>query len=331
MTDLKAMCELGARRKVGNSGLEVSRLGLGTWQLGNVSWRSPTRREIEDLFRLAWDVGVNLIDTSPSYGNGEVETMLGQLFQRMRLDFVVFSKIGLVEDGTYRGQWDSRSLNRAIETTLRMLGRDYVDVLALHSPPPIVAKMDHIWKLLEDVKVAGKARFIGLSLEAQPELARLGIVRGVDVVQLRYNCFFPETLGVITDAQRAGVGVLVNSPLAHGLLSGQYASYKAIPDDEFPKGPFRQDRSKEVVEEQLMKARRLQQFAEARGMSLVELALRFALAPSGACSVIAGQRTRNELEENVAAIKAGGLPQALLDEMNDLVLEIAGYSKMGRG
>ena len=277
---------------------------------------------MERLLRRAWQRGVNMIDTSGSYGNGYVQEILGLILRNNTRDFIIFAKIGLVEDGSYRGCWDSLSLRRAIDRTLMSLGRTSVDVLALHSPPPAVAGRDDVWRVIEDARREGKAKYIGLSTDAEPEVVRMGILRRVDVIQVRYNLLYRETRGMIEDAYRSGVGVMVNSALAHGFLSGRYRDYTEIPEGEYPKGPFRETRSQAVIEAALERARQLEHFAGSVGLALPELAIRFAATPEGVSSVVVGQRTLEELEENVVATCKGALPRGIQGDVEDFVRQI---------
>jgi aryl-alcohol dehydrogenase-like predicted oxidoreductase len=308
---------------LGRTGMRVSGVALGTWQWGGVSWRALERGAIERLLDRAYECGVNLVDVCPAYGNGEVQRVLGPLLARYGAHFLVCAKVGLVEDGSRRGSWDPVSLRKAIDDILRALRREYVDILALHSPPPIVAKTDFAWRVLETARREGLARHVGIAVDADVETALTALDRGVDVVQIRHNIWFHEARRVITAAARAGVGVLVNSPLAHGYLAGQYDRYVQIPEDEFPKGPFREERPAEMLDELLRKATRLRAFAESHSVTLPELALRYAACVPGVASVIVGQRTISELETNIAAVRSGSLPDGVQTGLASVLRELS--------
>src|SRR5689334_4362567 len=117
-------------RSLGRTGLTASEIGFGTWQLGGISWNSPTDEECLALLRRAFECGINLFDVSPSYGNGRSEMLVGAAFHKNREQVIITGKVGVLEDGTYHGFWSERQLAESLEQSLRRLKTDYFDFLA---------------------------------------------------------------------------------------------------------------------------------------------------------------------------------------------------------
>jgi aryl-alcohol dehydrogenase-like predicted oxidoreductase len=286
-------------RLLGNTGLTVSEIGFGTWQLGGISWNSPTDPECIALLHKAFDRGINLFDVSPSYGNGRSEMLAGSAFHKNRDKIIITGKVGVLEDGTYHGFWSERQLVESLEQSLRRLRTDYLDFVALHTPPMDVLKSGYALELLRRLKEKGKARFIGVSIEAQPEEALIALEKGIDVLQIRFNLLFPEARRVFAMVARKDVGLIINSPLAHGYLSGRYQSYEDIDEGDYPKGSFRASKPHELVEGMINKANAFRELSNASATSLPEIAIKFILAHDIVSSVIPGHRSLVELESNL--------------------------------
>jgi aryl-alcohol dehydrogenase-like predicted oxidoreductase len=287
-------------RTLGKTGLRISEIGFGTWQLGGISWVSPNDEQCLSLLRHALDCGINLYDVSPSYGNGRSETLVGMAFQSNRRSVFLSGKVGVLEDGTYYGFWSPRQLRESVEQSLRRLRTDYFDILNLHAPPMDALKARYALELLRQFKEEGKARFIGVSLEAQPEEALLALEQDIDVLQIRFNLLFPEARRVFPPATAKNVGVIINSPLAHGYLSGRYRCYDDIAEGDYPKGPFRATKPRELVEGMIGNGKVFASLANGNMSKLPRAALSFVLAHREVASAIPGHRSMKELNDNLA-------------------------------
>jgi len=292
---------------LGRTGLDVSEIGFGTWQLGGISWVSPGEKDCLFLLRHAFESGINLYDVSPSYGNGRSETLVGTAFEADRKDVLISGKVGVLEDGTYHGFWSERQLRESLEQSLRRLKTDYFDILTLHAPPMDVLKAGYALELLHRLKETGMARFIGVSLEAQPEEALIALKQGIDILQIRLNLLFPEARKVFTAAAAKEVGVVINSPFGHGYLSGRYSTYQDIADGDYPKGPFRATKPPELVGAMIRNANAFKELVTNGVSSLASAALKFTLAFKEVSSVVPGHRSMAELQDNLATSKSGPL------------------------
>jgi aryl-alcohol dehydrogenase-like predicted oxidoreductase len=300
VTKISKRSLLVKQRKLGSTGVNVSEIGFGTWQLGGISWVSPTEQECVNLLQYAFDQGVNLYDVSPSYGNGRSETLVAKAFPRNRDKVLISGKVGVLEDGTYHGFWSERQLLESLEQSLHRLQTDYLDILSLHAPPMDVLKSGYAIDLLQRLKKKGVVRFIGVSLEAQPTEAIIALQQDIDILQIRFNLLFQEAEQVFQTVAEKNVGLIINSPFAHGYLSGRYRRYEDIADGDYPKGPFRASKPRELVEGMIQAANTFHGKERFGTLSLPQTALSFVLSHP-VSSVVPGHRSIEELNDNLAA------------------------------
>lgn len=292
-------------RKLGGSGPHVSLVGLGTNNFGGRIDSAAARLVLDR----ALDLGVTLIDTADAYGNkGGSEAILGNLLGPRRKNVVLATKFGLPMDeaGKLRGA-SRRYVMQAAEASLRRLKTDWIDVYQLHRPDPDTP-IEETLRALDDLKQAGKIRFIGCSNlsaaqieEAQSVAARERLISFV-CCQDEYS---PIERGLEKDQLAAmnkhGLGLLPYFPLASGLLTGKYRR-----DAPLPPGT-RLARSAHHADD-LLNARNwriveaLTAFAVERGRSLLELAMSWLASRPYVSSIIAGATRPEQVEQNVAAM-----------------------------
>lgn len=209
-------------RPLGATGLSVSPLGLGTVKFGRNQavkyprpFALPSDQEALALLELAWDLGVNLLDTAPAYG--ESEARLGQLLRHCRRDWVIVTKVGEeFHAGISSFDFSAAATRASIERSLRRLGVETLDVVLIHSNGDDLAILEEqeVLPTLRQLQQAGRIRAIGLS--SKTVAGGLRAVSRCDVVMMTYNLAHQEEVPVIHAAHAAGKGVLVKK----GLLSG---------------------------------------------------------------------------------------------------------------
>jgi aryl-alcohol dehydrogenase-like predicted oxidoreductase len=292
-------------RKLGRLGPDVSLVGLGT---NNFGGRIDAAAAALVLDR-ALDLGITLIDTADTYGNkGGSEEILGNLLGPRRKTIVLATKFGLPMDdaGKLRGA-SRRYIMQAVEASLRRLKTDWIDVYQLHRPDP-ATPIEETLRALDDLKQAGKIRFIGCSnlSAAQIEEARSVAARDrltsfvccQDEYSLIERGLEKDRLSVM---QEDGLGLLSYFPLASGLLTGKYRR-----DAPLPPGT-RLARSAHHADDLLTSrnwriVEALSAFAAARGRSLLELAMSWLASRPYVSSIIAGATRPEQVEQNIAAI-----------------------------
>ncbi|HEY6993486.1 MAG TPA: aldo/keto reductase [Xanthobacteraceae bacterium] len=292
------------RRRLGNSTLEVSVVGLGGNNFGGRIDFAAAERVVYKAIAL----GVNLIDTADSYGNrGGSEEALGRILGDKRKEIVLATKFGLpMDDSGKRHGASRRYIMQAVEASLQRLRTDWIDLYQLHRPDP-QTPIEETLRALDDLVRQGKVRFIGCSnlsarqVSEAEETARAHGLAAFVSCQDEYSLLVRDIERELIPAAKArGLGVLPYFPLASGLLTGKYRRGAPLPPgSRLAKSPhhaqeFASERNWRVVGE-------LAAFAARRGRSLLELAVSWLLRDAVVASVIAGATAPEQVEQNVHA------------------------------
>lgn len=317
------------RRVLGRTGLEVSVLGFGCGDVGGLIPRgAPADRE--RAVARALELGVNYFDTAPSYGDGLSERHLGQALRTLRATPYVGTKVRLTpaDPGDVRG-----AIARSLEASLGRLGLERVDLLQLHNPIETarregrLAAADVLGEVvdgLEALRRAGKTRFYGITAVGETPALRQVVESGrIDTAQVCYNILNPSAGwplppgfpahdfgGLLDHCQGRRVGAIVIRVLAGGALSGASARHPLGASRVAPiaTGPD--------YEADAARAQRLRPLIDAgHARSLVEAALRFAIAHAAVSTVLVGFSSLEQLETAAAAVARGPLPKAGLDRL----------------
>lgn len=287
---------------LGRTGLEVSRIAYGTWQLGG-DWGAYDRDAAVAAIRTAWDCGITLFDTAQGYGNGEAERVLGTAL-RSRLDTerdrVVIATKGGIDPGAERSRrGDADFIRAGVDQSLRSLGVDHIDLYQVHWPDPDTPFAETAGALRQLVE-AGKIRHVGVSNFSVVQMHEFARTLVVETLQPPYHLFRRGIeYDVLSYTMENDIGVLVYSPLGSGLLTGTMdASTSFAPDDwrsgasAFTGDSF--ERNLAVVEE-------LKKLAADKGVQVSQLAIAWTLARPGVHVAIVGARTAPNIEASAAA------------------------------
>ncbi len=293
-------------RKLGNSGLKVSPICLGTMMFGERTDIAEAGR-IVDSARAA---GINFVDTADAYAKGESERVLGKLLADDRAQWVVATKVGNAMGKGPNDRGLSRAwLMRAIDASLERLNMDYIDIYYLHLDDP-ETPIEETLAAMGDIIRSGKARYFGLSnyrgwrIAQIAELcARLNLPAPV-VCQPYYNAMnrMPET-EILPACHHYGMGVVSYSPLARGVLTGKYAPGQAPAPDTRAGHKDKRMMETEFREESLAMAQTFKAHAQKRGMSAGQFALNWVLNNRIVTSVLAGPRTFEQWTEYLGALE----------------------------
>lgn len=291
------------QRRLGNSGLTVSAIGLGGSSFGGTVDGDEAVRTI----RHAIEQGVTFIDTADVYIQGRSEELVGQAIAGRRASVVLASKFGGFEpDGGPASGWLSRRhMMRAVEGSLRRLGTDYIDLYYAHRPDP-TTPLEETLRGMDDLVRSGKVRYIACSNYRAWEIAhglgmsaQLGLERWI-AAQNRWNLLdgldSPE---LEQAAGHLGVGIIPYRPLASGVLTGKY-SQGAEPGAGTRLADVPRLRS-HLTPERATRVGRVQAWAAERGYTAAEAAIAWLLAHPVVSSVIAGVRTTDQLTTNARA------------------------------
>jgi len=286
---------------LGRSGLEVSRIAFGTWQLGG-EWGATEEATAVAAIRRAMDRGVTFFDTAQAYGFGTSERLLAKALRgHPRDELVLATKGGLRSSGSGIARDASAvAIRLGVEESLRALETDYIDLFQIHWPDPKVAFAETA-EALATLVAEGKIRHVGVSNFTAELMESFGKMLPVETLQPPYNLFHREIeKEILPYAAAHDVGVLVYGPLAHGLLSGRLG-----PNPTFPPGDWRalsDDFHGEVFERNLSVVSGLQRFArDELGLSLGQLAVAWTLANPAVDVAIVGTRNPAHVDEALVA------------------------------
>lgn len=307
------------RRPLGQSGIEASAVGLGTWAIGGWMWGGASEEDSIRAIHAAMDAGIDLIDTAPIYGLGLSETVVGRAIKDRRDDVVLATKCGMVaqpgkgefmfrsnaqgpdDDGhiEIRKWLNPHSIREEVELSLRRLGTDRIDLYQTHWQDETTPIEDTMGALL-DLKREGKIRAIGVSNATVAQMEHYRAVGPLDADQEKYNMLDrdldAEQLPYCADNT---IAVLAYSPMAKGLLTG-----KVSPDREFAPGDTRRGRERFSVENRqrvMDMLGRFRQVAERHEASLAQLAVAWSIHQRGLTHALVGAREPKQARENAAA------------------------------
>jgi aryl-alcohol dehydrogenase-like predicted oxidoreductase len=287
--------------RLGQTDLQVSAIAFGTWAFGG-DWGAADLQDSKDAIHRAVELGITFFDTAQGYGFGASERLLAEALRaRIRRDEVVIAtKGGLRPDGDRVVRDDSRRWLRAgVESSLRSLGTDYIDLYQVHWPDLETAPQETAAALAEFV-AEGKIRHIGVSNYDVEQLQALSQFVRVETLQPPYHLFRRDIESTVLRYTSAhDLGVLVYGPLAHGLLSGRMSAATTFaPDDWRGKSP---DFTGDAFGWNLAVVERLKELARARDVTLPQLAVAWTLANPAVQVTIVGARRPAQLDETAAA------------------------------
>src|SRR3954463_1890063 len=298
-------------RQVGRSGLRVSKITLGAIGFRGTGWASPVGRiDVEGARRqieLARDAGVNLCDTADVYSEGLSEQILGEALGKDRDEVLIATKVrGDMGPGPNDGGLSRYHVIRACEASLRRLGTDHIDLYQVHEWDGLTP-LEETLSALDHLVQSGKVRYVGSSNYTGRQLMKSLWISDRDGLesfvseQIYYSLQARDAENeLIPIAVDEGLGVLVWSPLAGGLLSGKYRRGEETPEgtrrfEGWTEPPVHdEDRLYDTVDA-------LVELGEGHGVSAAQVALAYPLAKPAVTSVIVGARTTEQLADNLEA------------------------------
>ncbi len=306
-------------RNLGRTGIKVSPYCLGAMMFGGMG--NPDHDECVRIIHKALDAGINFIDTADRYSQGESEEVVGKALKGRRDHVVLATKVHgpMGTDPNQQGN-SRRWIIREVEASLRRLQTDYIDLYQIHRPAPDT-DIEETLSALTDLMRAGKVRAIGSStfpvseiVEAQWVADRRGLAR-FRAEQPPYSILSRGIeREVLPVCERYGMGVLVWSPMAKGMLTGRYRKGQPLPDSLRVKvfGKQMGDEARLDVVEQLIVV------AQNAGIPLTHLAMAFTMAHPGVTSAILGPRTMEQFDDLLASSRVV-LSDEVLDQIDQIV------------
>jgi len=281
-------------RTLGNTGIEIPELCLGTWGLSGDGYGPVDETEQDKVIERAVALGITAFDTADVYGKGAMEKRLGRLLEKQP-SAIVITKVGTDRSASPPvKRFDAEHLRAAAKASSERLKRR-IDVLLLHNPSPLALRKPHVAETLKRLVDDGTIRTWGASV-GDADIGRAAIEVGAQVLQLAYSVFHPQDLtGVLSLAKEKQVGLIGRSVLVHGLLCGQWPNTKT-----FPTGDHRRDRwTSDDFKKRISQLSALRPCVNGDVTSLRAAALRYALSESALSSVVIGPRDSVQLDQLV--------------------------------
>ena len=308
-------------RALETTGLTVSEIGMGTWELGGQEWGDIDEGAAIRLLRYAYEKGITLYDTADQYGSGRSERLLGQAFAEMQDRVVIATKVGyeIDSDGWVSQGWERPAFNTsrdylrtAVEGSLQRLGRETIDTYQFHAPPP-PERWDEAFETMEQLKAEGKIRLYGVALGTEAQALKAIEETGISTMMLTYNILNQSMAeAVMPAAQAKGVSVIVRQPLASGLLSGGLT-----PDTVFADNDYRKTWPHEQFHNDLRKVETIKEIVGDATETLPQAALKFILAHPAVSAVVPGMMTPAQVDDGVATAELPPLPPHILQRLQN--------------
>jgi aryl-alcohol dehydrogenase-like predicted oxidoreductase len=299
--------------RLGQSGPEITRVGIGTAPIGShpswsIYWGPQNESEAIRAIDVALDLGVNWIDTAPFYGWGRAEQIVGKALRGKRDRVYIFTKCGTLpnEQGGWREDLTPASIRREIEASLHRLQSDYIDLYQFHDPDPLTP-IEESWATMQTLIQEGKVRYGGLSNHTLDLMERAMTIAPITSNQDQYSLLHRDIeRDVLPFSQQHNIGVLAWSPLASGFLTDGFDLESLDPQDFRRRRPFVQESAFSRLK-QLRET--LQAIAQDHHKKMVDLAIAWVLRQPALTGAIMGIRSEQEARE-----MAGGIDWKLTDQ-----------------
>jgi len=293
-------------RKLGNTDLNLTTVGLGTWAMGGpwqFGWGPQDDSQAIDSILKALDVGINWIDTAPIYGCSHSEQLLGKALKQTSLKPIIATKCGLLwnEKREKTDCLDADSIIKECNASLKRLGIETIDLYQMHWPNPD-NQIEEAFQAMAKLVKQGKVRHIGVSNFSADQLKRIKDIAPIASLQPPYSMLKRDFEDNLTDyCEQNNIGVIVYSPMQRGLLTGKFNDERLkslAPDDHRLKNPDFQSPSfaatMELVEN-------LKPIAEKNNITLAQLAISWTLRSDVVTAAIVGARKPDQIIETAKA------------------------------
>ena len=290
------------RITLGESGLSVSPISFGTWQLSPRFWGELSKEDAMAAMKLAFEKGINLIDTAEAYGDGYAETVVGETVKELpRDELVIATKVfnHFNPDGSRYPDLSAEHIAERCELSLRRMGIETIDLYFLHLFDPLTPFAEIAGALEKRLKEQGKVRAFGLSNHSVEQCRAQRRFAPYSVIQPPYSLIDPAgEADLLPYCQAENIGVMIYSPMHKGLLTGKYTGEESFTDFRTNHPDFQGERFIELCS----KVRSLQPLADKYGLTIYQLVLAATLMHPSIDVAICGIKTPAQIEEAVGAM-----------------------------
>ncbi|KAA3648470.1 MAG: aldo/keto reductase [Chloroflexi bacterium] len=295
------------KRRLGNSGVDITTIGLGTWAIGGgdnpYGWGPQDDQSSIETIHKAIDLGINWLDTAKGYGHGHSEEIVGRALKGKRDQMLVATKCGVLwqEDGSdIYVHLKADSIKSECESSLKRLQTDHIDLYQVHWPND--EDLEEAWGAIADLIKEGKVRFAGASNFNVDQLKLVQAIHPVTSLQPPYSMLERGIEAeILPYCKENDIGVIAYSPMQAGLLTGKMTAERVadMPEDDWRRNsPHFQGQG---LEANLALVEKLQEIAQAKGYTAAHLALAWVLRAPVVTGAIAGARNPAQIEETAKA------------------------------
>ena len=283
------------KRRLGRQGLEATEIGFGAMGI-TLAYGEADPSGGTAAIRRAYELGVTMFDTAEMYGWGENERVVGAAVAPFRDEVIIATKFGFTRD--YGVDSRPAHIREVVESSLRFLGTDRIDLLYQHRPDPSVP-VEGVAGTVKEFIDAGKVQFFGLSEAGEQTIRRAHAVQPVSVLQTEYSLFERDVETLFPVLRELGIGLVPYSPPGRGFLTGRAKPADQYGDDDMRRRDPRWQPGN--YERNLRATADLARLAETKGATVSQLALAWLLAQGPEIVPIPGTRSAARVTENVAA------------------------------
>lgn len=284
----------------GNTGLQVSQVGLGTWAMGNDFFGQVEDGQSIRTIRAAVEAGINIIDTAPAYGAGHAEEVVGRAVKGIRDKVYISTKVGTVRlPGKFVRDLSPAAIRAELDNSLRRLGVDCIDIWLLHWPD-VNVPLEDTAQTVAELKKTGKFRHFGVSNFSMEQIDTINKYVPVEVLQPQYSILVRDKERLIADCAARGIGIMSYGALAGGILTGKYTQPPQFEETDtrsnfypFFKEPL-WDKTAALLET-------LRALSGKTGHPMSEIAINYASQHAGVGTSLVGAKTEQQAQANAAA------------------------------
>ncbi|WP_347295684.1 aldo/keto reductase [Enterocloster bolteae] len=303
-------------KHVGNAGIDISALAVGTWAIGGQQWGDVNEKDSIDAIRAMIDGGVNLVDTAPIYGNGHSEEVVGKALEngyREKVFLATKFSISNDENGSVINNGSYENAIWECEQSLKRLNTDHIDIYIMHWPDP-ATPVEVTMRALADLKKSGKIRFIGVSNFDRNLIEEAQKVVRIDFLQPPYSMVEESQKELLAWCETQGIGTMTYGSLGAGILTGAIRELPDWEENDFRYtfyDYFKNPKFSKIME--LLKV--MDKIAQVRNKPLAQIAINWSTQKSYVSTAICGVRDPQQAYENCATFdwELTGEEMALID------------------
>ena len=285
-------------KMLGETGLNVSEISLGTWGIGGAGWGNTNYNSCEEAMETMLAQGVNLIDTAPAYNDGQAERFLGKVLHKKRDQLYYVTKTGTqYKNGVYFQDNSANAIRTQCEESLRFLNTDFIDVYLVHWPDK-KTPMEETFEELSKLKEEGKIGHIGVSNFSIPQIEEASKYAKIEVLQDQFSMVYGNKKDTILKASEMGIGIMTYGSMGAGILSGKMNKKEELQQGDMRKNfyHFYEEPLHSKIQKLLLE---IQKVAERHGnVPISQVALNWNIQKEYVNSAIVGVRTASHALEN---------------------------------